>query len=192
MGPQQRGDQTQRSRVEAGEGVVDDDDVWVGGQGRGDVDAGDLGPGEVLQRCVAAVGELEVAEQGQRIPFGRAQGDPVQAGEVDDLVEHAHVRVSAAFRGQIAEVLPVAEVEFEVLEFDRALISGDEAHDDAHQFGAARRAGSHDCGDPARLGGETHLVQICPLPFAQGNLFQCEHASSFTSNSSWGVSHLSC
>ena len=62
----------------------------------------------------------------------------------------------------------------------------------AHQFGAARRAGSHDCGDPARLGGETHLVQICPLPFAQGNLFQCEHASSFASNSSWGVSHLSC
>src|SRR5699024_12790454 len=57
-------------------------------------------------------------------------------------------------------------------------IGGDQTHDDANQFGPPRRTGSHDRGDPARLGGETHLVQIRPRSLAQGNPSQSEHASS--------------
>ncbi len=182
MGAQEGHDEFGRLRVEAGEGIVDDDDVGVGGQGGGDVDAGDLGAAEVLQRSVAAVGELEAREQGEGVALGRTEGDAVETGEVDDLVDDPHVRVAAALTGQVAEVLPVAKVELVALDFDGALIGADETHDHTHEFGASCRSGADDGGDPTCLGGEAHLVQICSLPLAEGDLVECEHTSSLRSS----------
>jgi ABC-type branched-subunit amino acid transport system ATPase component len=93
-------------RVEAGERLVEHEHPRLVHERRRDLDPLLVAERQAGEDVGRAVGEGEPVEHLERPAPRRGPVDAVQAGEVDQLREHGHLRVEPAFLGHVAEAAP--------------------------------------------------------------------------------------
>ena len=95
----------------------------------------------------APIGEVRDAEPGEprsRLADGEVAGHALEAGEEDELVEHRHLRVQAAFLGQVAPGLSRELPVVRPAPRDRTRIGAQHAERDAHRRGLSRAVGAQE------------------------------------------------
>ena len=129
--------------VEAGGGLVDDDELGVGEQGLGDAEALLHAAGVGAEGLLAGGPEVGLVEQSvdHLVALGLV-GDALHDGEVVEHVERGHLGVDAELLGQIAEdfadgVLVLEDVD--AVERDGAGVGILEGGDGAHEARTCRR-----------------------------------------------------
>ncbi len=102
-----RGEGVDGHRIEAGEGLVEDQDVRLVHQRGGQLDALLVSQRQRLDAVVTPVGDAQRRDPagGRGVRLGGARA--VQPGEVDELLVHPHARVQPALLRHVAEPPPV-------------------------------------------------------------------------------------
>ena len=90
-------------RVEAGEGLVEHQELRVVDQRRGELDALLVAVGQVLELGLGAIREPEPLQPGTAAGACVAPAEPVVLAEVGELLCHAHPGVQATLLGHVAE-----------------------------------------------------------------------------------------
>jgi hypothetical protein len=152
------GDDVDGERIEARERLVEDQHLGVVHERGGDLRALLIAERERLDVVAEALAETELLEQGARAGPASA-AEAVQAGEVDDVLEHLHLRVEAALLGHVAEAAPVGRGHPRAAEGDGAAVPGEHAQDDPHRRRLARAVAADEARSAAGGDGERHVVE---------------------------------
>ena len=108
-----------------------------------------------------------------------AAGRPaVQAGEVDGLLEHPHLRVQAALLGHVAEAATVGVGELGAVEGHRAAVGGEHAEDDPHRRGLAGAVAADESGHAAVADIEADVCEHLLRAEMLVDVSNLEHAGS--------------
>jgi hypothetical protein len=134
--------------VEAGGGLVDDDELGVGEQGLGDAEALLHAAGVGAEGLLARGPEVGLVEQGvdHLVALGLV-GDALHDGEVVEHVERGHLGIDTELLGEIAEdfadrVLVLEDVD--AVERDGAGVGVLQGGDGAHEGGLAGAVGAEE------------------------------------------------
>src|SRR5690606_8330030 len=83
----------------------------------------------------------------------------VQAPEVDQLLEYAHLRVQATLFWHVAEALAPLSSEFGAVEGDGAAVGGEHPEDHSHGGGLAGTVSADEPGHATAADRERHVLQ---------------------------------
>ena len=98
-----------RHRVETGEGLVEDEELGLVEERSRELRALLVAVRKRLDLLGRAVGEVEPLEPRHGCGARGTRFDPVQAGEVGELLADGHTRIEAALLGHVAEALALPE-----------------------------------------------------------------------------------
>ena len=169
-----------RHRVQAGEGLVEDEQVGAADEGGGELDALLVAQGEPLDLVVAAPGDAEALGPLPTGPAGGGGVDAVEPGEVGQLLADPHPGVQAALLGHVADAAADPGVDRCAVPGHRARVGGERAHDDAHGGGLAGAVGPHEADQLVVVQGEGQGVEGLKAPEALGQASDHQHESSGT------------
>ena len=130
---QRLGEGVDADRVEAGERLVEDEDLGPADERGGELDALLVAEGQLLHLVAPALAQAEPVDPlGGRVGrLGRAQ--PVQAGEVGDLLADLHLRVEPALLRHVADPAAGLEVQRAAVPAHLPGVGADQPHGDAHR-----------------------------------------------------------
>ena len=131
--PQHAAHHVDRDRVEAGERLVEHQDLRVVDECGGELHPLLVAEAQLLHVVVAPLGDAEPLGPGVRRPPRRRRRHAVQAGQVDELVGDLHPRVEAALLGHVADVAAGVEIDRSTVPADRARVGRQHAERDAHR-----------------------------------------------------------
>ena len=100
---------------------------------------------------------------------------PMEPREVDELLQHAHLRVEPAFLGHVAEPPPIGPAHGRPLPSDLAGVGVQDTQDDPHR---GRLAGAVAADEPDQLAGrnrERHAVEGDDVVEPTAQIDQLEH-----------------
>ncbi len=164
-------------RVEAGERLVEHEQLRVVGQRYGQLDALLIAVRKLLDLRLRTVAETHPLEPARR---GRIRIAPAQAvllGEVGELLTDAHPGVQAALLGHVAEAQARPAVDRLALPSDLAAIRPGQPEDAAHRRGLARAVWPEEADDPAGSGGERRAVEGHDSSVALREVVDFEHGT---------------
>jgi hypothetical protein len=139
-------DRVDAGRVEAGQRLVEDEEVRVVHEGGGQLDTLLVAEGERLDLAPRAVGDPEPLQPAGRGRGGGRRGQPVQAAEVLKLLADEHARVEAALLRQVAEPAAIGVGDRGAVPADGARGQGGEPEHGAHRGGLARAVRAEESG----------------------------------------------
>ena len=162
-------------RVEAREGLVEDQQLRVVDEGGGQLDPLLVAEG---QRLDLVLGPVDNAKSGQ--PGAGSGGrvgpiHPVEPAEVDQLVEHLHPGVKPSLLGQVAEPQPLGWPHRAPPPSHLAGVAGQEPDHDLHDRRFAGPVRPEEAEEVSRRDGQTEAVECDHLAIAPPKFNQIEH-----------------
>jgi hypothetical protein len=145
--------------VEAGERLVEHEELGVVDERRAELRPLLVAERQRLRAAVGDVGEPEAVEPPRRRGARRFRAEPVQAGEVHELVGDPHLRVQPALLGHVAEPRAGRGVERPALPAHGVLVGLEHAEDDPHRRGLARAVGPDEAEQLTRTDVEAQPVE---------------------------------
>ncbi len=151
--------------VEAGEGLVEHDDLRLVDEGGRQLEPLLHPPGQFVGAVAPTVAQPELLEEGTSPRRRVRSGQAVQTREMDDLLPCGHRRIEAALLRHVAPRPAVAQVRDPLpIQADLTPVGGEYSEQDAHQGRLAGAVGAEQAGEAARLDGAGHARQGLPLP----------------------------
>ena len=172
---QHAGDDVDGERVEPREGLVEDQHLGVVHQRRGDLGALLVAERQRLDVVAEALAESELLEQRGGAGGGIRLREAVQPREIDDLLEHLHLRVETALLGHVPEAAAIGCRDLGTVEGDRSGILREHAQHDAHRGRLAGAVAADEAGEAARPDVERHVVERESSSVALGDSGQLQH-----------------
>ncbi len=142
------GQEAHGERVEAGEGLVQHEQVGRVHHRRRQLHALRHAPRQRRDLVALALGEVELLEQGARASAALVAVEPVEARDPHEEVEHAHVAVEAALLRHVAPHATVVVGDRAVAPRQGAGVGCEHAEQDAHQRGLPGPVGTEEPDDP--------------------------------------------
>jgi hypothetical protein len=146
-------------RVQAGERLVEHEQLRIMDERGGELDALLVAQRQLLDLGVQAPAQPEALAQLPAGARGPRRAHPVQAPEVLQLVEHHHAGIQAALLRHVAEALAHLGVDRAPVEEDLARVQGDDTEHGAHRGRLARAVGAEEPDNPLGGHAEAHPVE---------------------------------
>jgi len=134
---------------------------------------------ERLDVVAEALAETELLEQALGARRGLGLRVAVQARQIDDVLEHLHLRVEPALFGHVAEPAPVGRRHGRTVELDLAAVLAEDAQDDAHRRRLAGAVATDEARQAPGRDVERDVVEHATPPVALRDTGQSQHPSSF-------------
>ena len=166
-------------RVQAGEGLIENEQLGVAHQCGGQLDALLVAQRQALHLVAAAPLQAQTLGPPLCSRLGGGGGQSVEAGQVDELLGHLHPGVEAALLGHVADGASDGGVHRGTHPGHGAGVGGEHPHDDAHRGGLARPVRTDEADDLAAVQGQGEIIQGLKAPEAFGQAGQFEHRGSF-------------
>ena len=163
--------------VEAGEGLVEDQELRVVDQRRGELHALLVAVGEVLQLGLGAIREPEPLQPGTAAGACVAPAEPVVLAEVRELLCHSHPGIQAALLGHVAEAQARLRIDGGAVPAHVAAIRGGQAEHAAHRGRLAGPVRAQEADQPTTAGRERGVVERRDGPVALREPPDLEHVT---------------
>src|SRR3954468_20914776 len=164
-------------RVEAGERLVEHEQLGVVRERRAELRALLVAERERLRAPLGDLGEAEALEPAPRRRPRRRVVEAVQAREVHELVGDAHLRIQAALLGHVAEPGARRGVDRPAAEAHLAGVRREDAEHDAHGGGLARAVGADEAEELPLAHGEAEAVERDRLAVAPAQAVELERGA---------------
>ena len=145
-------------RVQAGEGLIENEQLGVAHQRGGQLDALLVAQRQALHLVAAALLQAQALGPLARGRLGSGGGQTVETGQVDELLGHLHSGVEAALLGHIADTAADGGVHGGSLPGHGAGVSVEHPHDDAHRGGLARSVRTDEANNLTAVQGQGEIV----------------------------------
>ena len=165
-------------RVEAGERLVEDEQLGVMGEGDGQLDPLLVAVRQLFELRLGPIGQAHPLQPAHRGGIGVASRQAVLLGEVRELLADAHPRIQPALLRHISESEACRAIHRATLPADRAAVGAGQAEDAAHRRRLAGAVGSEEPDDAAGRGLERGAVEGHHGPVALGQIDDLEHRTS--------------
>ena len=172
-------DDVDGERVESRERLVEDQHLRLVDERGSDLCALLVAQREGLHVVVEAFAEPQLLEQPTSAVGGIRLRVSVEPGEVDDLLEHLHLRVETPLLGHVPEAAALRRRDLGAVEGHAAAVIGEHAQHDAHRRGLAGSVAAYEAGEPAGSNVERHIVEHAPPAVALRDPSQLQHPVSF-------------
>ena len=146
-------------RVEAGERLVEHEQLGAVHERRAELHALLVAERQRLDAIAGTVGDPEPLEPARGGLGRRGPRQPVQRGEVGELVVHAHLRVEAALLRHVAEAGARLEIDGLPAPADLAAVGLEHPEDDPHRRGLAGPVRPHEAEELSGLDAEGQVVE---------------------------------
>jgi hypothetical protein len=178
LGAQHPAQHVDTDRVEAGERLVEHQQLRAMHERRRELHALLVAERQRLQLVARAIGQAEALEQLVAAGLRSGGAQPVQPREVDELVAHAHLRIEAALLRHVAEAAARVSVQRRAVPRHLARVGAEHAEDDPHRARLAGAVGSDEAGHAAGLHVEREAVERDDGAVAQVQVATSEHDGS--------------
>jgi hypothetical protein len=144
--------------IEAGEGLVHDDEVGLVEEGGDELDLLLHALGEVFGALVDGLSDLEAVAPDVGALAGGGGVEAVKLAEEDELVHDLHLLVKAALFGEVADALEAVAAKGLAEELDGAGVRHGDADHHADGGGLTGAVGAEEAEHGSGLDGEAHVV----------------------------------
>ena len=165
-----------RDRVEAGERLVEDEQLRLVHQRRRELRPLLVAVRELLDLRVGAVGETEPLQPVAPPRRAPRASQSVQAAEVGELLADRHPRVEAALLRHVAEAQPLREPDRPSVPEHLAAVELDEPEDRAHRRRLAGPVRAEEAEHPPALDRERAAVERLHRPEPLADVDDAQHA----------------
>ena len=168
--------------IDAGEGLIEEDEGGVGDERAGDFELAAFAAGEGHGFLVAGFGEAELVHEAEGFLFALGGGAAGGFEDGEEVLLDGEALEDAGFLGEVAHAAAGAFVhgqfsDVEAVELNLAAIGDDHAHDHAEGGGFAGPVAAEESDDFAVLDGEGDVVNDGPwtVAFDQVGGFEKDH-----------------
>ena len=178
---QRLGERVDADRVQPGERLVEDQHLGPADQRGGQLHPLLVAERQLLHRVAAPLPQAEPVDPLARGPRGGGAVQPVQPGEVGDLLADLHLRVEPALLRHVADAAADLLVQRPALPAHVAGVGADQPHGDAHRRRLAGAVGPAEAEHRPGGDGEAHAVEDLVGAEALAQAVELEHSSPLTS-----------